>query len=139
MIRVRTFELDGVRLVVMTERDYEALCRSAGSVASAGDLPAFPKADRDGNMPAVEYARVSIARDLIRARRAARLSQQQLAKLAGVRQETLSRIETAKHSATPATLDRIDRAIRTQSVKARSAPTPPRSRLKAPATSRRAR
>lgn len=139
MIRVRAFELDGVRLVVMTERDYESLCRSAGSEANAGDLPAFPKADRDGNMPAVEYARVSVARDVIRARRAARLSQEALAKLAGVRQETLSRIETAKHSATPATLDRIDRAIRTHGSKTRNALKSRGSRQKAGAAARRAR
>lgn len=108
-------ELDGTRLVLMTERDYEELCRSAGQAPSDDDLPSFPKPDRSGNMPAVEYARVSIARDLIRARRAAGLSQEALAKLAGVRQETLSRIETAKHSATSATLDRIDRAMRLHS------------------------
>ena len=120
MIRTRTIDLDGTRLVVMTERDFEQLCRSAGQAASPDDLPAFPKSDRHGNMPAVEYARVSIARDLIRARRAAGLSQDALAKLAGVRQETLSRIETAKHSASPATLDRIDRAIRQHTAKGRT-------------------
>lgn len=131
MIRVRTFELDGLRLVVMTERDYEALCRSAGCDATTGGLPPFPKADREGNMPAVEYARVSIARDVIRARRAAGLSQQALAKIAGVRQETLSRIETAKHSATPATLDRIDRAIRTHGAKSRGTRTTAAARRRA--------
>lgn len=115
MIRVRTFELDGAKLVVMTQRDYEQLCRAAGSALAPDDLPAFPKADRDGNMPAVEYARVSIARDLIRARRTAGLSQAELAKLAGVRQETLSRLESAKHTASSTTIDRIDRAIRQRS------------------------
>ena len=34
-----------------------------------------------------------------------------MANLAGLRQETLSRIETAKHAATPATIAKIERAI----------------------------
>lgn len=63
-------------------------------------------------MPAVEFARVSIARDIIRERRALGLSQQMLTDLAGVRQETLTRIETSKHTATIATIDKIDRALK---------------------------
>jgi predicted transcriptional regulator len=36
------------------------------------------------------------------------------ADLAGIRQETLSRIESGKHTATPATVDKIMRAIEAQ-------------------------
>lgn len=68
-----------------------------------------------GNIPAAAFARVSIARDIIRARRAAGLSQQALAERAGVRQETISRIETAKHSASPATIAKIEGALRAAS------------------------
>lgn len=111
MIRAHRIDVDGARLVVMREDHYESLCRAAGRAADGDGLPPFPKPDKDGNMPAVEFARVSIARDLIRARREAGLSQQALADLAGLRQETLSRIETAKHSASPATIAKIERAI----------------------------
>lgn len=111
MIRAHRVDVEGARLVLMTEGHYESLCRAAGRAADDDGLPPFPKADQVGNMPAVDFARVSIARDLIRARRHAGLSQQDLAVLAGVRQETLSRIENAKHSASPATIAKIERAI----------------------------
>lgn len=111
MIRAHRVDMDGARVVLMTEGHYESLCRAAGRAADDDGLPPFPRADKDGNMPALEFARVSIARDVIRARRQAGLSQQALADLAGLRQETLSRIETAKHSATPATIGKIERAI----------------------------
>lgn len=111
MIRAHRMDVDGARLVVMSEDHYESLCRAAGRGAEEDGLPPFPPADKHGNMPAIEFARVSIARDLIRARREAGLSQQALADLAGLRQETLSRIETAKHSASAATIGKIERAI----------------------------
>ncbi len=111
MIRAHRIDLDGAKLVVMSEGDYEALCRAAGRAAADDGLPAFPAATKGGTMPALKFARVSIARDLIRARRDAGLSQQALADLTGLRQETLSRIENAKHSATPATVAKIERAI----------------------------
>jgi DNA-binding XRE family transcriptional regulator len=71
----------------------------------------LPKTDKHGRVPALEYARISLARDLIRDRKGVRLSQQKLAELAGIRQETLSRIETGKHTATPSTVDKIMRVI----------------------------
>ena len=64
--------------------------------------------------PRLEYAQISLARDLIRDRKGVGLSQQRLADLAGVRQETLSRIETGKHTASPRTVDKIMRAIEAQ-------------------------
>lgn len=96
---------------------------SPGEAADDGDLLSLPIPDpATGRVPAVAYARVSIARDLIRARRAAGLSQRRLAELAGVRPETLSRIESAKHTASAGTIDRITKAIdaaRRKSAKAR--------------------
>ena len=93
--------------------EYERLCREAGLAADVdeGDLPPLPEADRNGRFPALQYARVSLARDLIRARKGAGLSQQQLAQLAGVRQETISRLETGKFTARPGTVDKIMRVI----------------------------
>ena len=75
-------------------------------------LPEYPPADTQGNRPAVAYARVSIARKIIEARKAAGLSQEQLAKPAGIRQETLCRLETGKHSPTIRTVDKTDRALK---------------------------
>ena len=60
--------------------------------------------------------RASLARKLIRDRVAAGLSQRELARRAGVRVETLCRIETGKHTPNVATIDKLDRAL-TQAVK----------------------
>ena len=38
------------------------------TLAKAADLPELPKPDADGNYPAVEYARASLARKIIRDR-----------------------------------------------------------------------
>jgi len=74
-------------------------------------MPELPKPDRHGRFPALQYARISLARDLIRDRKGVGLSQQQLADMAGIRQETLSRIETGKHTASQKTVDKIMRVV----------------------------
>jgi DNA-binding XRE family transcriptional regulator len=76
------------------------------------DLPPLPPVARDGSTDAIDFARASIARQLIRDRRAAGLSQAGLAKLAGVRQATVSRIESGKHTPTIRIMKAIDRALR---------------------------
>ncbi len=111
---LQTIEVAGRRFVLLPESEYERLCQEAGEAVAEDDLPAFPKRDRNGRYPAIEYARVSLARDIIRERKALGLSQQQLASLAGVRQETLSRIERGKHTATVRTIDMLVRAIETE-------------------------
>lgn len=115
MLKAQLIQISGTRLIVMEERDYERLCRAAGRRVEKSDLsplPSLPASDKHGNVPALEYSRASIARQVIRERRAAGLSQQALANLAGLRQETLSRIETGKHTASVPTIDKIDRALK---------------------------
>jgi DNA-binding XRE family transcriptional regulator len=119
--RVQTISLAGKKFVVLERDEYErlrALARRPGDV----ELPAWPPADADGKRPALEFIRVSIARDIIRERKALGLTQQELAKLAGVRQETLCRLETGKHAPNVRTVDKIDRALK------RAARQPPRKR-----------
>jgi transcriptional regulator with XRE-family HTH domain len=53
-----------------------------------------------------------LARKIIRHRRRAGLNQAELARRAGIRPETLNRIEQGKHSPTPRTVARIDKALR---------------------------
>lgn len=96
---------------MLDETEYERLCREAGEAADDGDLPELPKPDKNGNFPALEYSRIAIARSLIRDRKGAGLSQQRLAELAGVRQETVSRLESGKHSASVSSIEKIDAAI----------------------------
>ena len=113
MIALQRIEVEGKRFVLLEEGQYERLCRDARQAADVDehDLPPLPKPDKRGRVPALEYARASLARDLIRARRGVGLSQQELADLAGIRQETVSRLETGKHTAHPRTVDRIMRVI----------------------------
>ena len=94
----------GRKFVLVPIEDYERL--------NADELPSLPRVDADGTSNAIDFARASIARRLISDRHAAGLSQQRLAKLAHVRQETISRIESGKHTATVRVIDKLDRAIR---------------------------
>jgi predicted transcriptional regulator len=71
----------------------------------------LPRADAGGNYPAVETMRAMLARKIIRRRRAIGLSQVELARRAGIRAETLNRLEQGKHSPSIATVDKLDRAI----------------------------
>jgi transcriptional regulator with XRE-family HTH domain len=72
----------------------------------------LPKPDAEGNYPAVEYARASLARKIIRDRAAAGLSQRELAKRAGISVEHLCRVESGKHIPSVPTIDKLDRAIK---------------------------
>lgn len=101
--------IHGKRCVAIEEKELRRLERLADREPA---LPSFPPADAKGNRPALEYIQVSIARDIIKERRALGLSQLALAELAGLRQETLSRLESGKHSPTVRTVDKIDRALK---------------------------
>ncbi len=105
---VKILELGGRRWAIMPEKDYRRLSAEAGETM---DGPALPKPDARGNYPAVEYARVSLARKIIRARRAAGLTQAALARKAGIRPETLNRIEKGRTSPDTSTIARIERAL----------------------------
>lgn len=80
-------------------------------------IPPLPKPDKNGRFPALEYARISLARDVIRDRRAAGLTQQELAAAAGTRQETISRIESGTYAASPKLIDKIDAALQRAAAK----------------------
>lgn len=111
MIGLQRLQIEGKRFVLVEESEYERLCRQAGEAVEDADLPPLPKPGRNGRYPALEYARLSLARDLVRDRRGVGLTQQELAAKAGVRQETLSRIESGKHTAKPKTVAKIVKAI----------------------------
>jgi DNA-binding XRE family transcriptional regulator len=69
-------------------------------------------ADAKGNYPAVAALRAVLANKIIRRRRAAGLSQVALAKRAGIRPETLNRLEQGKHTPTVETINKIDRVLK---------------------------
>ena len=105
---VKILELAGKRWAIMPECDYQRL---AAHAADESEGPALPKLDGEGNFPAVEYARASLARKIIKARRLAGLSQAELARRAAIRPETLNRIEKGRTSPDTATIAKIERAL----------------------------
>lgn len=102
---IQTLMLGGERFVILPEAEF---ARLVGEHFER-ELPA---AMRDGNYPAVETARILLARDLIRARRALGWSQAELARRAGVRVQTLDRLERGTHSPSVAVVDKLDRALK---------------------------
>ena len=98
---VQTLTLAGERFVVMPETEFVRL---------TGEPP-LPPANERGNYPAVERTRAIIARDIIISRRALGWSQAELARRAGIRAETLNRIEQAKRSPSLSTFDKVHRAL----------------------------
>jgi DNA-binding XRE family transcriptional regulator len=103
----QTLRLQGKSYVLLEKAEYERLT----TLAKAADLPPLPKPDRRGNCPAVEFGCATIARGIIRDRVKAGLSQKDLAELAGIRAETLCRIETGRHIPSVPTIEKIDKAL----------------------------
>jgi transcriptional regulator with XRE-family HTH domain len=100
-------DLAGQRFVIVPEGEYRRLREAA-----EGSTPELPPADACGYYAAVETMRVLLARDILRQRRALGLSQAELARRAGIRPDTLNRLEQGKHSPSVPTVDKIDRALR---------------------------
>ena len=101
----RVVKIEGKELVILSRSDFDALMEKAGV------MPRLPKAAKDGSMPAIEFAIADIAREVVRRRIAAGMTQQELAKRVGVRPETISRLESAKHLPRIETMERIDRVL----------------------------
>jgi ribosome-binding protein aMBF1 (putative translation factor) len=118
---VQSLVVGGRRFAVIEWSEYERLARHAARrTAEARTTPEvlpLPEPDAQGHVPAVEYARASLARKLALARRAAGLSQAELAQRAGVRAETISRLEHGKHTPDARTFALIEKALATAGVR----------------------
>ena len=97
----------GQRMVMLAEDEYNRLLQKADEWE-----PLLPAPDAHGNYPALETLDVLLAHDILRHRRRLGLSQVELARRAGIRPETLNRIEQGKRSPSVRTVDKIDRALR---------------------------
>jgi len=65
----------------------------------------------NGNYPALQYARASLARSIITDRYERGWSQAELARRAGIQPAVLNRIEKARVSADVATVEKIEKAL----------------------------
>ena len=79
--------------------------------ASKAKMPELPARDQRGERPAKAAIQAVMARSLIRRRTEAGLGQKQLAALAGVRPETISRMESGRYRPQRATMERLERAL----------------------------
>lgn len=124
-LNVQTTEVSGQRMVMLPEREFAELMERAGLPTPELGLPALPK-KQGGGYPALEYAAVSIARKIIRARQRLSLTQAELARRAGLAIPFLNRLERGNGNPTIATIDKIDRALRAAEREAQRAGKPKR-------------
>jgi DNA-binding XRE family transcriptional regulator len=98
----------GKRVVMLEEAEFDRLMRKADEFE-----PLLPEPGPDGNYPAAEFMCASLAIKIVRHRRQLGLSQAELARRAGIRPESLNRIEQGVVRAPSIrTVDKIDRALR---------------------------
>ncbi|MFN0011616.1 MAG: helix-turn-helix transcriptional regulator [Phycisphaerales bacterium] len=113
-----SLNLDGNEYVVLPRAEYDRL----SGLARVASLPPLPAPDADGNYPAAAFMRASMARKLATERARLGLSQRDLADLAGLRVETISRLETGKHTVSTPTAGKIAAALRKAHARSRRKP-----------------
>jgi DNA-binding XRE family transcriptional regulator len=105
---VRTLTLDGREYVLIPRRKWEAMARRSKQ-SSAAFHKALPLVN---GMYTLQHVRQSLGNKVTAQRKAARLTQAQLANLAKVRIETISRLENGLHTPSAKTFDKIERALK---------------------------
>lgn len=95
---IQMVEFHGERFVIMPE-------------AVFNHLSGQPPRSKAGLQPAVAALRSVMANDIVRDRERLGWSQAELARRAGIRVETLNRIETGKRSPSLSTIEKIDAAL----------------------------
>jgi DNA-binding XRE family transcriptional regulator len=97
--------MDGKTFVLVPQAEYLGLIERI-------EFPPLPAPNKKRNVDALTYMRASMGRKLIARRQAVGLTQKALAIAAGVRVETLNRVEKAKVTPDTATILKIDKALR---------------------------
>jgi DNA-binding XRE family transcriptional regulator len=101
---VRRVELDGICYVILREPVFDYLCEQAGVKPQPAPSDGEP-------VPGFDLDRATLAAKLVRRRQAAGLSQAELARRAGVRPETLNRIENGHTTPDFATVRKLVEAM----------------------------
>src|SRR5712671_4002147 len=99
MSTIQTLNIGGKKFVLMPQAEYRRLTKS-----KMLSVPRMPPLAADGTYPAAEAMRVAMAKKIIAAREAVGFSQAELARKAGIRVETLNRLEKGKHTPDLATI-----------------------------------
>ena len=103
---VQRLDIQGRKFVLIPEAEYRRLTKR-----TAHAIPSMPPLSSDGIYPAGRAMRAMMARKIIAARNAVGLSQAALARKAGIRVETLNRLEKGKHTPDLATMAKINKAL----------------------------
>jgi len=107
-------ELGGKQFVVIERKEFERL--TGKRIGSGSPLPPLPAPDARGNYPAIAYGRALLARRIVAARNLAGWTQAELARRAGVRKETIHRIEAGKNNPDESTFAKIEKAFAVEQV-----------------------
>lgn len=102
---LQTITIKNQEMVILTREDFDDLMERAGV------LPALPPAAKDGSRDALAFADAAIARGVIQDRIRRGWTQKELARRAGLRLETICRLESGKHAPTRESIARIERAF----------------------------
>lgn len=105
IVEHRQIELEGIEYVILRKTHFDALCRKAG--IDRESLTSEEKA----SAPDFGLDRESLSKKIRRRRRAAGLTQTGLARRAGIRPETVNRIERGRTTPDFATIRKLVEAI----------------------------
>jgi ribosome-binding protein aMBF1 (putative translation factor) len=108
---IRKVTMSGRAYVMIPLKQWEALIRQSAGLGSRQPNPLA-----DGSYT-LEHVRISLANKMAARRKAAGLTQQQLAKRAGIRVETISRLESALHMPSVRTFEKLERALKSRARK----------------------
>jgi ribosome-binding protein aMBF1 (putative translation factor) len=104
----KTITMDGKEYVLAPRKDWEKIAQRLPG-AKEDRLP-IPAAYPDGTY-GIEHVRLALANKISARRRAAGLTQAQLARMARIRVETISRLENGQHMPGVRTFEKIERAL----------------------------
>lgn len=108
MHKTNTIVIDRKRYVLVPEAQYKSLVADA----SAASLPPpLPPRLPNGNYPALEAVKATIAQSIVRDRQAVGMSQKELAEAAGIRVEVLNRAERGVNVPSLKTATKIEAAL----------------------------
>lgn len=111
---IRKVTMSGRAYVMVPLKQWEALVGGASVRDAAASRRILPLRDESYT---IQDVRVSLANKMAARRKAAGMTQQQLAKRAGVRVETISRLESALHMPGARTFEKLERAFKSRANK----------------------